>query len=85
MLNEVLKWRNEWKKKCLLVVGGIFYEENECFYGRMRKKWVGMWWGNDLEDGKGKIVVFGRKKIMEGVNECRLMGNGIEMEYRRYG
>ncbi|KAJ4700376.1 Protein Ycf2 [Melia azedarach] len=37
-LNEVFNSRNESKKKSLLVLPPIFYEENEFFYRRIRKK-----------------------------------------------
>ncbi|KAL0532404.1 hypothetical protein IC582_031110 [Cucumis melo] len=47
-LNEVFNSRDESKKKYLLVLPPIFYEENESFYRRIRKKWVrtspGMIW-----------------------------------------
>ncbi|VVA41107.1 PREDICTED: Ycf2 [Prunus dulcis] len=46
-LNEVFNSRDESKKKSLLVLPPIFYEENESFYRRIRKKWVspvGMIW-----------------------------------------
>nr|ATL76586.1 hypothetical protein [Chenopodium album] len=39
-LNEVFNSRDESKKKSLLVLSPIFYEENESFYRRIRKKWV---------------------------------------------
>jgi hypothetical protein len=39
-LNEVFNSRDESKKKDLLVLPPIFYEENESFYRRIRKKWV---------------------------------------------
>ncbi|XP_034200537.1 protein Ycf2-like [Prunus dulcis] len=38
-LNEVFNSRDESKKKSLLVLPPIFYEENESFYRRIRKKW----------------------------------------------
>ena len=38
-LNEVFNSRDESKKKYLLVLPPIFYEENESFYRRIRKKW----------------------------------------------
>ncbi|KAJ7942025.1 Protein Ycf2 [Quillaja saponaria] len=55
-LNEVFNSRDESKKKSLLVLPPIFYEENESFYRRIRKKWVRTSCGNDLEDPKPKIV-----------------------------
>ncbi|CAN1362019.1 Protein Ycf2 [Linum perenne] len=39
-LNEVFNSRDESKKKFLLVLPPLFYEENESFYGRIPKKWV---------------------------------------------
>ncbi|KAL2904047.1 Protein Ycf2 [Bienertia sinuspersici] len=39
-LNEVFNSRDESKKKSLLVLSPIFYEETESFYRRIRKKWV---------------------------------------------
>ncbi|KAL2934923.1 Protein Ycf2 [Bienertia sinuspersici] len=39
-LNEVFHSRDESKKKSLLVLSPIFYEETESFYRRIRKKWV---------------------------------------------
>nr|YP_010507680.1 Ycf2 [Talinum fruticosum]YP_010507698.1 Ycf2 [Talinum fruticosum]UXG55637.1 Ycf2 [Talinum fruticosum]UXG55655.1 Ycf2 [Talinum fruticosum] len=39
-LNEVFNSRDESKKKSLLVLPTLFYEENESFYRRIRKKWV---------------------------------------------
>ncbi|KAG6737469.1 hypothetical protein POTOM_058993 [Populus tomentosa] len=53
-LNEVFNSRDESKKKSLLVLPPIFYEENESFYRRVRKKWVRISCGNDLEDPKQK-------------------------------
>ncbi|PHT26569.1 Protein Ycf2 [Capsicum baccatum] len=53
-LNEA---RDESKNKSLLVLPPIFYEENESFSRRIRKKWVQISCGNDLEDPKPKIVV----------------------------
>ncbi|CAN1358664.1 Protein Ycf2 [Linum perenne] len=37
-LNEVFNSRDESKKKFLLVLPPLFYEENESFYGRIPKK-----------------------------------------------
>ncbi|PHT86525.1 hypothetical protein T459_08631 [Capsicum annuum] len=61
-LNEA---RDESKNKSLLVLPPIFYEENESFSRRIRKKWVRISCGNDLEDPKPKIVVFASNNIME--------------------
>nr|YP_010400516.1 hypothetical chloroplast RF21 [Phedimus odontophyllus]YP_010400533.1 Ycf2 protein [Phedimus odontophyllus]YP_010400601.1 hypothetical chloroplast RF21 [Phedimus yangshanicus]UQS79163.1 hypothetical chloroplast RF21 [Phedimus yangshanicus]UQS79180.1 Ycf2 protein [Phedimus yangshanicus]UQS79248.1 hypothetical chloroplast RF21 [Phedimus odontophyllus] len=81
-LNEA---RNESKKKSLLVLPPIFYEENESFYRRMRKKWVRISCGNDLEDPKPKRVVFASNNIMEAFNQSRLIRNLIQIQYSTYG
>ncbi|KAJ7941373.1 Ycf2, partial [Quillaja saponaria] len=83
-LNEVFNSRDESKKKSLLVLPPIFYEENESFYRRIRKKWVRTSCGNDLEDPKPKIVVFASNNIMEAVNH-RLIRNLIQIQYSTYG
>nr|UBX38617.1 hypothetical protein RF2 [Bupleurum fruticosum]UBX38634.1 hypothetical protein RF2 [Bupleurum fruticosum] len=82
-LNEVFNSREESKKKSLLVLPPIFYEENESFYRRIRKKWVRISCGNDLEDPK--IVVFASNNIMEAVNQYRLIRNLIQIQYSTYG
>uniref|UniRef100_A0AAU7YST6 Protein Ycf2 n=1 Tax=Durio graveolens TaxID=140963 RepID=A0AAU7YST6_9ROSI len=84
-LNEVFNSRDESKKKSLLVLPPIFYEENESFYRRIRKKWVRISCGNDLEDPKPKIVVFASNNIMEAVNQDRLIRNLIQIQYSTYG
>ncbi|PRQ49125.1 hypothetical protein RchiOBHm_Chr2g0118451 [Rosa chinensis] len=84
-LNEVFNSRDESKKKSLLVLPPIFYEENESFYRRIRKKWVRTSYGNDLEDPKPKIVVFASNNIMEAVNQYRLIRNLIQIQYSTYG
>ena len=84
-LNEVFNSRDESKKKSLLVLPPIFYEENESFYRRIRKKWVRTSCGNDLEDPKPKIVVFASNNIMEAVNQYRLIRNMIQIQYSTYG
>ncbi|KAJ7941710.1 Ycf2 [Quillaja saponaria] len=84
-LNEVFNSRDESKKKSLLVLPPIFYEENESFYRRIRKKWVRTSCGNDLEDPKPKIVVFASNNIMEAVNQYRLIRNLIQIQYSTYG
>ena len=84
-LNEVFNSRDESKKKYLLVLPPIFYEENESFYRRIRKKWVRTSPGNDLEDPKPKIVVFASNNIMEAVNQYRLIRNLIQIQYSTYG
>nr|YP_010379028.1 hypothetical protein RF2 [Astragalus americanus]UCS40017.1 hypothetical protein RF2 [Astragalus americanus] len=82
-LNEV--FRNESKKKSLLVLPPLFYEENESFYQRIIKKWVRTSCGNDLENSKPKIVVFTSNKIMEAVYQYRLIQNLIQIQYSIYG
>nr|YP_010422585.1 hypothetical chloroplast RF2 [Uncaria hirsuta]YP_010422602.1 hypothetical chloroplast RF2 [Uncaria hirsuta]YP_010422754.1 hypothetical protein RF2 [Uncaria macrophylla]YP_010422772.1 hypothetical protein RF2 [Uncaria macrophylla]UFI07250.1 hypothetical protein RF2 [Uncaria macrophylla]UFI07265.1 hypothetical protein RF2 [Uncaria macrophylla]UFI57822.1 hypothetical chloroplast RF2 [Uncaria hirsuta]UFI57889.1 hypothetical chloroplast RF2 [Uncaria hirsuta]UIE35421.1 hypothetical protein RF2 len=84
-LNEVFNSRDESKKKSLLVLLPIFYEENESFSRRIRKKWVRISCGNDLEDPQPKIVVFASNNIMEAVNQYRLIRNLIQIQYRTYG
>nr|YP_010121606.1 Ycf2 [Pinguicula alpina]YP_010121622.1 Ycf2 [Pinguicula alpina]QRE78582.1 Ycf2 [Pinguicula alpina]QRE78583.1 Ycf2 [Pinguicula alpina] len=81
-LNEA---RDESKKKSLLVLPPIFYEEGESFSRRIRKKWVQISCGNDLEDPKPKIVVFASNNIMEAVNQYRLIRNRIQIQYSTYG
>nr|UEV85713.1 hypothetical protein RF2 [Eschscholzia californica]UEV85732.1 hypothetical chloroplast RF2 [Eschscholzia californica] len=85
LLNEVFNSRDESKKKSLLVLPPIFYEENESFYRRIRKKSVRISCGNDLEDPKPKIVVFASNNIMEAVNQYRLIRNLIQIQYSTYG
>nr|YP_010964345.1 hypothetical chloroplast RF21 [Astragalus tumbatsica]WNM88923.1 hypothetical chloroplast RF21 [Astragalus tumbatsica] len=84
-LNEVFV--NESKKKSLLVLPPLFYEENESFYlyQRIIKKWVRTSCGNDLENSKPKIVVFTSNKIMEAVYQYRLIQNLIQIQYNIYG
>nr|YP_010727102.1 Ycf2 protein [Filipendula vestita]YP_010727118.1 Ycf2 protein [Filipendula vestita]WDZ66636.1 Ycf2 protein [Filipendula vestita]WDZ66637.1 Ycf2 protein [Filipendula vestita] len=84
-LNGVFNSRDESKNKSLLVLPPIFYEENESFYRRVRKKWVRTSCGNDLEDPKPKIVVFASNNIMEAVNQYRLIRNLIQIQYSTYG
>jgi hypothetical protein len=64
-LNEVFNSRDESKKKSLLVLPPIFYEENKYFYRNIRKKWVRISYGNDLEDPKQKRVVFANNNIIK--------------------
>nr|QXI83923.1 hypothetical protein RF2 [Kuepferia damyonensis]QXI83941.1 hypothetical protein RF2 [Kuepferia damyonensis] len=80
-LNEVFNSRDESKKKSLLVLPPIFYEENESFYRRIRKKWVRISCGNGLEDSQPKIVVFASNNRMGAVNQYRLIRN----QYSTYG
>nr|YP_009696628.1 Ycf2 [Kirengeshoma palmata]YP_009696645.1 Ycf2 [Kirengeshoma palmata]QEJ83392.1 Ycf2 [Kirengeshoma palmata]QEJ83393.1 Ycf2 [Kirengeshoma palmata] len=84
-LNEVFNSRDESKKKSLLVLPPIFYEENESFYRRIIKKWVRISCGNDLEDPKQKRVVFASNNILEAVNQYRLIRNLIQIQYSTYG
>nr|UTU96553.1 Ycf2 protein [Gelsemium sempervirens]UTU96554.1 Ycf2 protein [Gelsemium sempervirens] len=84
-LNEVFNSRDESKKKSLSVLPPIFYEENESFARRIRKKWVRISCGNDLEDPQPKIVVFASNNIMEAVNQYRLIRNLIQIQYSTYG
>nr|YP_011009761.1 hypothetical chloroplast RF21 [Sieruela rutidosperma]YP_011009778.1 hypothetical chloroplast RF21 [Sieruela rutidosperma]WPW43020.1 hypothetical chloroplast RF21 [Sieruela rutidosperma]WPW43038.1 hypothetical chloroplast RF21 [Sieruela rutidosperma] len=81
-LKEVFNSRDESKKKSLLVLPPIFYEENESFYRRIRKKWVRISCGNDLEDPKPKRVVFASNNIMEAVNQYRLIRNLIQIQFK---
>nr|ATG24912.1 hypothetical chloroplast RF2 [Lobelia heterophylla subsp. heterophylla]ATG24931.1 hypothetical chloroplast RF2 [Lobelia heterophylla subsp. heterophylla] len=80
-LNEGFNSRDEWK---ILVLPPIFYEENESFYRRIRKKWVPISCGNDLEEPKPKIVVFDSNNRMEAVNQYRLIRNLIQIQYSTY-
>ena len=83
-LNEVFNSRDESKKKSLLVLPPIFYEENESFYRRIRKKWLRISCGNSLKDTKEKRVVFASNNIMEAVNQYRLIRNLIQIQYSTY-
>nr|AVM82678.1 hypothetical chloroplast RF21 [Podranea ricasoliana]AVM82679.1 hypothetical chloroplast RF21 [Podranea ricasoliana] len=84
-LDQKQEARDESKKKSLLVLPPIFYEENESFSRRIRKKWARISCGNDLEDPKPKIVVFASNNIMEAVNQYRLIRNLIQIQYSTYG
>nr|YP_010374780.1 hypothetical protein RF2 [Heteranthera callifolia]YP_010374798.1 hypothetical protein RF2 [Heteranthera callifolia]QXU58215.1 hypothetical protein RF2 [Heteranthera callifolia]QXU58235.1 hypothetical protein RF2 [Heteranthera callifolia] len=77
--------RDESKKKSLLVLPPLFYEENESFYRRIRKKSVRIYSGNALEDPKLKTAVFASNNIMEAVNQYRLIRNLIQIQYSTYG
>nr|YP_009537746.1 hypothetical chloroplast RF2 [Dioscorea togoensis]YP_009537763.1 hypothetical chloroplast RF2 [Dioscorea togoensis]AYM33927.1 hypothetical chloroplast RF2 [Dioscorea togoensis]AYM33944.1 hypothetical chloroplast RF2 [Dioscorea togoensis] len=81
-LNEVFNSRDESKKKSLLVLPPLFYEENESFYRRIRNR---IYCGNDLEDPKLKTAVFASNNIMEAVNQYRLIRDLIQVQYRTYG
>nr|YP_010615629.1 Ycf2 [Smilax astrosperma]YP_010615647.1 Ycf2 [Smilax astrosperma]WAU46817.1 Ycf2 [Smilax astrosperma]WAU46835.1 Ycf2 [Smilax astrosperma] len=84
-LNKVFNSRDESKKKSLLILPPLFYEENESFYRRIRKKSVRIYCGNDLEDPKIKMAVFASNNIMEAVNQYRLIRNLIQIQYSTYG
>nr|YP_009527275.1 hypothetical chloroplast RF21 [Stemona mairei]YP_009527292.1 hypothetical chloroplast RF21 [Stemona mairei]AYA54232.1 hypothetical chloroplast RF21 [Stemona mairei]AYA54249.1 hypothetical chloroplast RF21 [Stemona mairei] len=84
-LNEVFNSRDESKKKSFLFLPPLFYEENESFYRRIRKKSVRIYCGNDLEDPKRKTAVFASNNIMEAVNQYRLIRDLIQIQYRTYG
>nr|YP_009450069.1 hypothetical chloroplast RF2 [Burmannia cryptopetala]YP_009450075.1 hypothetical chloroplast RF2 [Burmannia cryptopetala]ANK36266.1 hypothetical chloroplast RF2 [Burmannia cryptopetala]ANK36272.1 hypothetical chloroplast RF2 [Burmannia cryptopetala] len=88
-LNEVLNSRDESKKKSLLVLPLLFYEENGSLYRRIRKKSgkksVQIYCGNALEDTKLKTAVFASNNIMEAVNKYRLIRDLIQIQYRIYG
>ena len=84
-LNEVFNSRDESKKKSFLVLPPIFYEENESFYRKIRKKWLRISCGNYLKDTKEKRVVFASNNIMEAVNQYRLIRNLIQIQYSTYG
>jgi hypothetical protein len=77
--------RDESKKKSLLVLPPLFYEENESFDRRIIKKSVRIHCGNDLEDPKRKIVLFASNNIMEAVNQYRLIRNLIQIQYSTCG
>nr|YP_010887615.1 Ycf2 protein [Chlorocardium rodiei]WJJ67186.1 Ycf2 protein [Chlorocardium rodiei] len=85
LLNGVFNSGDESKKKSLLALPPIFYEENESFYRRIKKKSVRISCGNDLEDPKPKIVVFANNNIMEAINQSRLIRNLIQIQYSTYG
>nr|YP_009581324.1 hypothetical chloroplast RF21 [Enemion raddeanum]YP_009581340.1 hypothetical chloroplast RF21 [Enemion raddeanum]QBK49389.1 hypothetical chloroplast RF21 [Enemion raddeanum]QBK49405.1 hypothetical chloroplast RF21 [Enemion raddeanum] len=82
ILNES---RDESKKKSLFVLPPIFYEENESFYRRIRKKLVRISCGNALEDPKPKRVVFASNNIMKAINQSRLIQNLIQIQYSTHG
>nr|WRW10986.1 Ycf2 protein [Aeginetia sinensis]WRW11012.1 Ycf2 protein [Aeginetia sinensis] len=83
VLNEA---RDESKKKSLLVRPPIFYfyEENESFSRRIRKKQVWISCGNAFEDKKKKKVVFASNNIMKAVNQYRLIRNLIQIQSYGY-
>nr|QPC56541.1 Ycf2 [Schisandra sphenanthera] len=83
LLNEV-SW-DESKKKSFSVLPHIFYEENESFYRRIRKKSGRIFCRNGLEDQKPKIVVFASNNIMGAVNQYRLIRDLIQIQYSIHG
>nr|YP_009352012.1 hypothetical chloroplast RF21 [Schoepfia jasminodora]AQW41730.1 hypothetical chloroplast RF21 [Schoepfia jasminodora] len=86
-LNEVFNFGDESKNKSLSVLPSIFYEESESFYRyrRIRKKWVRISCGNDLEDPKQKILIFVSNTILEAVNQYILIRNLIQIQSSTYG
>nr|YP_010349193.1 hypothetical protein Ycf2 [Iris x hollandica]UNV38079.1 hypothetical protein Ycf2 [Iris x hollandica] len=82
-LNEVFNSGDESKKKYLLVLSPLFY--NESFYRRIIKKSVQIYCRNALEDPKLKTAVFASNNIMEAVNQYRLIRNLIQIQYSTYG
>nr|YP_009299139.1 hypothetical chloroplast RF21 [Pelargonium exhibens]YP_009299183.1 hypothetical chloroplast RF21 [Pelargonium exhibens]AJB99053.1 hypothetical chloroplast RF21 [Pelargonium exhibens]AJB99098.1 hypothetical chloroplast RF21 [Pelargonium exhibens] len=81
-LSEVFHSRDESKKKSLLVLPPLFYEENESLYGRILKKGVRISCGNDLEDPKR--VVFAIKNIMRAVNQYSPKMDLIHIQEKGY-
>uniref|UniRef100_A0A7N0ZW33 Ycf2 N-terminal domain-containing protein n=1 Tax=Kalanchoe fedtschenkoi TaxID=63787 RepID=A0A7N0ZW33_KALFE len=82
LLNEV---RDESKKKFFLLLPPIFNEQNESFYRMMRKKWICISCGNDLEDPKPKRVEFASNNIMKAFSQSRLIRNLIQIQSSTYG
>ncbi|CAI9287920.1 unnamed protein product [Lactuca saligna] len=83
-LNGVFNSKYEWKTTSLLVLLvllPIFYEENESFYRRIRKKRAWISCRNDLEEPKPKIAVFASNNIMEEANQYRLIRNLIQIQH----
>nr|WJZ10347.1 Ycf2 [Neocinnamomum caudatum] len=80
-LNEVFNSKDKSKKKSL-VLSPIFYEENESFYRRIKKKTVRISCGNVLEDPKQNQFV--ETTITEAVNQYRLIRNLIQIQYNTY-
>lgn len=81
-VNEVCNPRDESKKKSLLVLPPLFYEENESFYPRIIQKWVQTSCGNDFQDPKPRIVLFTSNR---SVNQYGLIKNLIQIQYNTYG
>jgi len=81
--NEVCNSRDESKKKSLLVLPPLFYEENdESFYARIIEKWVQTSCINDFQDPKPRIVLFTSNR---SVNQYALIKNLIQIQYNTYG
>nr|WCQ78592.1 hypothetical chloroplast RF21 [Galeola lindleyana]WCQ78594.1 hypothetical chloroplast RF21 [Galeola lindleyana] len=85
LLNEAFNSRDESKNKYLLVLPPLFYEENESFSRRIRKKWVRIYCGNSFGSPKRKTAVFASNNIMEAINQYRLIRNLIKIQYSTYG
>nr|QJD20933.1 hypothetical chloroplast RF21 [Trifolium alexandrinum] len=81
-VNEVCNLRDESKKKSLLVLPPLFYEENESFYPRIIQKWVQTSCRNDFQDPKPRIVLFTSNR---SVNQYGLIKNLIQIQYNTYG
>jgi hypothetical protein len=81
-VNEVCNSRDESKKKSLLVLPPLFYEENESFYPRIIQKWVQTSCINDFQDPKPRIVLFTSNR---SVNQYALIKNLIQIQYNTYG
>nr|YP_009747743.1 Ycf2 protein [Lecanorchis japonica]YP_009747747.1 Ycf2 protein [Lecanorchis japonica]QII89423.1 Ycf2 protein [Lecanorchis japonica]QII89427.1 Ycf2 protein [Lecanorchis japonica] len=83
LLNEVFNSRDESKNKSLSVLPPLFYEENESFSRRIRKKSVRTYCR--MGDPKRKTAVFASNNIMEAINQYRLIRNLIQIQYSTYG
>nr|QJD21014.1 hypothetical chloroplast RF21 [Trifolium resupinatum] len=81
-VNEVCNSRDESKKKSLLVLPPLFYEENESFYPRIIQKWAQTSCRNDFQDPKPRIVLFTSNGA---VNQYGLIKNLIQIQYNTYG
>nr|YP_009968437.1 Ycf2 protein [Galega officinalis]QMX77641.1 Ycf2 protein [Galega officinalis] len=84
-VNQIFNSRDESKKKSLLVLPPLFYEENESFNPRMIKKWVQTSCRNFFQDVKPKLVVFTGNHLIESVNQDGLIRNEIQIQYTTYG
>nr|QWL22922.1 hypothetical protein RF2 [Cassytha capillaris] len=84
LLSEVFNSTDESKKKSLWVLPSIFYEENESFYRRIRKKWVRISYGNALENAKPKMAILAKNNIMEAIHQYGWIRNLIQIQYTTY-